>query len=128
MWNIVIKLLKILEHIHRPNPKESWNVLPFLSPGNLPDPGIGPRSPSLQADTLTSEPRGKTYIVVKYVVKDFRAYTQSKSKHFQLISIQQENFYIECLVKELIVFIYQKKLETSFNIDFVIAPKNLVLL
>ena len=29
--------------------------LPFLSPGDLPDPGIEPRSPVLQADTLPSE-------------------------------------------------------------------------
>ena len=30
--------------------------VPFPSPGDLPDPGIEPRSPALQADTLTSEP------------------------------------------------------------------------
>ena len=33
--------------------------LPFPSPGDLPDPGIEPRSPTLQADALTSEPSGK---------------------------------------------------------------------
>ena len=32
---------------------------PFPSPGDLPDPGIEPRSPTLEADTLTSEPPGK---------------------------------------------------------------------
>ena len=31
----------------------------FPSPGNLPDPGIEPRSPTLQADSLPSEPPGK---------------------------------------------------------------------
>ena len=30
----------------------------FPSPGDLPDPGITPRSPTLQADALTSEPPG----------------------------------------------------------------------
>ena len=30
--------------------------MPFPSPGDLPDPGIEPRSPTLQADVLTSEP------------------------------------------------------------------------
>ena len=39
--------------------QESWSGLPFLSPGDLPDPGIEPGSPVLQADTLTSEPPGK---------------------------------------------------------------------
>ena len=38
---------------------EYWSGLPFLSPGDLPDPGIKPRSPALQADALTSEPPGK---------------------------------------------------------------------
>ena len=39
--------------------EEYWSGLPFLSPGDLPDPGIEPGSPALQADTLTSEPPGK---------------------------------------------------------------------
>ena len=33
--------------------------LPFPSPGDLPDPGLEPGSPSLQADALPSEPPGK---------------------------------------------------------------------
>ena len=37
--------------------------LPFPSPGNLPDPGIKPRSPALQADALTSEPPGKPMLI-----------------------------------------------------------------
>ena len=36
--------------------QENWSGLPFPSPGDLPDPGIEPRSPALQADALTSEP------------------------------------------------------------------------
>ena len=39
--------------------QEYWSGFPFPSPGNLPNPGIKPRSPELQADTLTSEPQGK---------------------------------------------------------------------
>ena len=39
--------------------QEYWSGLPFPSPGDLPDPGIKPRSPALQADALTSEPPGK---------------------------------------------------------------------
>ena len=35
--------------------QEYWSGLPLPSPGNLPDPGIEPRSPTLQADALTSE-------------------------------------------------------------------------
>ena len=36
--------------------QECWSGLPFPFPGDLPDPGIEPGSPALQADTLTSEP------------------------------------------------------------------------
>ena len=35
--------------------EEYWSVLPFPSTGNLPDRGIEPRSPALQAESLTSE-------------------------------------------------------------------------
>ena len=38
--------------------QEYWSGLPFPSPEDLPNPGIKPRSPALQADTLTSEPPG----------------------------------------------------------------------
>ena len=41
-----------------------WSGLPFPSPGDLPDPGIKPRSPTLQADTLPSEPPGKPLTAV----------------------------------------------------------------
>ena len=39
--------------------QEYWSGLPFPSPGDLPDPGIEPRSPALQADALSCEPPGK---------------------------------------------------------------------
>ena len=38
--------------------QEYLSGLPFPSPGDLPDPGIEPRSPALQADALPSEPPG----------------------------------------------------------------------
>ena len=43
--------------------QEYWSELPFPSLGDLPEPGIEPRSPSLQADALTSEPPGKPSVV-----------------------------------------------------------------
>ena len=39
--------------------QECWSGLPFPSPGDLPNPGIKPGSPALQADVLPSEPPGK---------------------------------------------------------------------
>jgi len=39
--------------------QEYWSGLPFPSPGDLSNPGIEPRTPILQADSIPSEPRGK---------------------------------------------------------------------
>ena len=45
--------------------QEFWNGSPLPSPGDLPDPGIEPGSPALQADSLPSEPPGKLVRVVR---------------------------------------------------------------
>ena len=39
--------------------QEYWNGLSFPSPEDLPDPGMEPGPPALEADALTSEPPGK---------------------------------------------------------------------
>ena len=39
--------------------REYWSGYPFPSPGDLPNPGIKPRSPALQAGSLPAEPQGK---------------------------------------------------------------------
>ena len=44
--------------------REYWSGLPFPPPGDLPHPGIKPESPvspTLQADSLPTEPLGKCY-------------------------------------------------------------------
>ena len=43
--------------------QEYWSGLP---PGDLPNPGIEPRSPALQADSLSLEPRGKSLALLIY--------------------------------------------------------------
>ena len=40
--------------------QEYWSGSSFPSPGDLPNPGIEPGSPALQADALPSEPPGKS--------------------------------------------------------------------
>jgi len=40
--------------------QEYWSGLPFPNEGDLPNPGITPRSPALQEDCVSSEPPGKT--------------------------------------------------------------------
>ena len=44
--------------------KEYLSELPFPSPGDLPDPGIEPRSPELLTDSLPSEPPGNTSSII----------------------------------------------------------------
>ena len=55
--------------------QEYRSALPFPSPGDLPNPGVEPRSPALQADALTSEPPGKPVIVFRS--DQIRSVTQS---------------------------------------------------
>ena len=52
--------------------QESWSELPLPSPGDLPDPGIEPTSPTLQAGCLLSEPPGKLRIL-EWVAIPFRS-------------------------------------------------------
>ena len=44
--------------------QEYWGGLSFPSPGDLPDPGIEPGSPTLQEDSLLTEPQEKPYIYI----------------------------------------------------------------
>ena len=42
-----------------PSRPEYWSEQPFPSLGDLPNPGIKPKSPALQMDSLPAEPQGK---------------------------------------------------------------------
>ena len=52
-WTVVLQA-----PVHRDSP-EYWSGFPCPSPGDLRNPGIEPRSPTLQVDSLPSEPSGK---------------------------------------------------------------------
>ena len=51
--------------------QEYWSGLPFSSPGDLPDPGIEPRSPALQADYCLSY--RKTFLNIIICLLIYRA-------------------------------------------------------
>ena len=53
-WSIIHQALLSMGFFRQ----EYWSGFPFPSPGDLPKPGIEPRSPALQADFLPSEPPG----------------------------------------------------------------------
>ena len=46
--------------------QEYWSGLPYPPPGDLPNPGVKPRSPSLQVDFLPSEPPGNPRVLKNY--------------------------------------------------------------
>ena len=64
--------------------QEYWSGLPFPSPGDLPDPGIKPGSPTPQADSFPSEPPGKPLEVYKILLK---GNIKTQGGHIQRIPI-----------------------------------------
>ena len=53
-WTVAHQAPKSMEFSRQ----KYWSGLPFPSPGDLPNPGIEPGFPALQADALPSKPRG----------------------------------------------------------------------
>ena len=54
-WTVARQALLSMEFFRQ----EYWSALSFPSSGDLPHPGIDPRSPTMQADALPSEPPSK---------------------------------------------------------------------
>ena len=71
-----------------------WSGLPFPSPGNLPNPGIEPGSPALEADTLTSEPPGKPSLIPL----DNSSYLLSTLFNINRTYLPRAYLFIECLL------------------------------
>ena len=59
---------------------EYWSGQPFPSTGDLPNPGIEPRSPALQADSLPTELSGKPVRVVVYWIKPGNSITEERKR------------------------------------------------
>ena len=64
-WAVAYQIPQSMEFSRQ----EYWSGLPFPSPGDLPDTGIEPSSPALQADTLLSELPGKPIPTNRVVIK-----------------------------------------------------------
>ena len=48
---------------------EYWSGEPFSSPGDLPNPGMEPRSPTLQADSSPAEPPGEPWLLKQHCIQ-----------------------------------------------------------
>ena len=76
--------------------QEYWTGLPFPSPGDLPNPGIEPRSPALQGDALTSELPGKKFFVLSISLKNTRPLSPQEPQT-PFSSLGTMNFLSTCL-------------------------------
>ena len=70
--------------------QEYWSGLPFPSPGDLPNPGIEPGSPALQADAVLSEPPGKP-LLVKMTGPEFTPPLKNRANRSALHELITEN-------------------------------------
>ena len=73
---------------------EYWSGYRFLSPWDLPNPGVEPRSPALQADSLPAEPQGKniklvlvTCFIYSSVYKSIPIFQLISSLPYSLVTI-----------------------------------------
>ena len=101
--------------------QESWSELPCPPPGDLPNPGIEPRSPTLQADPLQSEPPGKPNVHSSIIYNSQDIYGSNLSVHQQI----KKMWYIFTTVNYSAI---KKKKKTSAICNSVGGPRRLLCL
>ena len=78
--------------------QEYWSGLPFPAPGDLPNPGIEPQSPALQADALPSEPPGNSQTTILNDINN-KNLCMFKPPSFVVVFHKSERKLIQCLSK-----------------------------
>ena len=77
--------------VHGTSRPEYWSGLPFPSPGDLPNPGIKPMSPALQADSSSAELGGKPFPLRCHIpYPDFAFHSFSKIYPVQKVIVIKE--------------------------------------
>ena len=80
-----------------------WRGLSFPSPGDLPNPGIEPRSPTLQADALPSEPPRKPTArkmsVYQNITRDSSKLSFPKASAGQVVCVLGSELVREIIIK-----------------------------
>ena len=91
--------------------QEYRSRLPFPSPGDLPDPGIEPGLPALQADSISSEPPRKPSLYLKaYKGNGDKQYTAVKTAHGKC------NSKYFCLERKKMETIWQLLINSNYEI------------
>ena len=89
-WTLACQIPLSLEFSRQ----EYWSGQSFPSPGDLPDPGIKPRSPALQADPLLSEPPGNCEIFVFFCLAYFSQHNALKVHLISLNIMSSRSIYV----------------------------------
>jgi len=82
---------------------EYWSGWPFPSPGDLPNTGIEPRAPTLQADSLPSEPQGKLTTKRYTLILD----------HDTISEILKCKSHVHLRIKRILIFNFKKMKEDT---------------
>ena len=73
--------------------QEYWSGLPFPSPGDLPNPGIKPRSPALLEGSLPAEPPGQPKNTRVGGLSLLQQIFPAQESHWGLLHCSQEQFF-----------------------------------
>ena len=94
--------------------QEYWSGLSVHSPEDLPNPGIKPRSPTLQVDSLLSEPLGKPIIIAKTMLKINHKINKIMLKNADA-GIETQIFLDPQIKRSRTVSLFRKKLVIFFH-------------
>ena len=96
--------------------QEYWSGLPFRSPGDLPNPGMEPGSPALQADALPSEPPGKPHMEDQELVISPGGFP-SGADNLVAVDCANLKFLYACLLA-MVISIFSQSIHFIFYIVF----------
>ena len=92
---------------------EYWSGYPFPSPADLPNPGTEPRSPALQADSLSAEPQESPRIL-EWVAYPFPS-GSSRPRNWTRVSALQARFFTNWAIREAFTWC-NKRFPLIFNL------------
>ena len=90
--------------VHRVLKAEYWSRLPFPSPGDLPNSGIQPGSPALQADSLPTELPGKPFRQISLMNTDVKLINKILTSRNQQYRKSNNVLWLSCVYLNIDLF------------------------